>query len=79
MQHGTFLSICENFRERLKDAALYGLVHAFANALNYFQVAASFYVGCVLINKKYLSAPAVFRSVFNSSIKLTYFKYRDRF
>ena len=51
------------FRERNKDAALYGVVHGFANALSYFQTAASFYVGAVLINSGTLDVLAVFRCV----------------
>ncbi|KAM3178291.1 hypothetical protein ACTXT7_002875 [Hymenolepis weldensis] len=53
--------------ERVKDAALYGLVHGTANGLSYFQTAASFYVGAVLINENVLDVLAVFRtfSAFN--------------
>ncbi|VDL59798.1 unnamed protein product [Hymenolepis diminuta] len=53
--------------ERVKDAALYGLVHGTANGLSYFQTAASFYVGAVLINENTLDVLAVFRtfSAFN--------------
>ncbi|KAL5111987.1 ATP-dependent translocase ABCB1 [Taenia crassiceps] len=53
--------------QRVKDGLLYGLVHATANALSYFQTAASFYVGAVLMNDGTLDVLAVFRtfSAFN--------------
>ncbi|VDK32048.1 unnamed protein product [Taenia asiatica] len=53
--------------QRVKDCLLYGLVHGIANALSYFQSAASFYVGAVLMNNNILDVLAVFRtfSAFN--------------
>ncbi|KAM7540183.1 hypothetical protein Aperf_G00000040540 [Anoplocephala perfoliata] len=53
--------------ERVKDAALYGMVHGAANGLMYFQSAASFYVGAVLMNQRVLDVMRVFRtfSAFN--------------
>ncbi|KAL5962748.1 ATP-dependent translocase ABCB1 [Taenia solium] len=53
--------------QRVKDCLLYGLVHGTANALSYFQSAASFYVGAVLMNSNSLDVLAVFRtfSAFN--------------
>lgn len=45
----------------MKDCVLNGLVHGIANSLSYFQTAASFYVGAVLMNEKILDVVAVFR------------------